>query len=73
MMHRDLKPDNVLISDVYLPKIADFGESRKFDTAQAEERQEDEGNEGLILTMTMVGTPMYVDLPFSSESASRDG
>ena len=47
LLHRDLKPDNVLVADDLSPKVADFGESRQYDAAEAQ-------------TMTLVGTPMPV-------------
>ena len=43
--HRDLKPDNALVTETYDIKLADFGEARTM---------EDDA------TMTQVGTPMYV-------------
>ena len=45
IMHRDVKPDNCLITDTYSIKICDFGEARAEQTDQ---------------TMTMVGSPFYV-------------
>jgi serine/threonine protein kinase len=45
VMHRDLKPDNVLITDFSSAKLADFGVSR---TKAGEDAQ-----------MTLVGTPLY--------------
>ncbi len=51
VIHRDLKPDNVLVSEDLQSKVADFGESRFFD----EKRRLDSG----AMTMTMVGTMLY--------------
>ena len=53
LIHRDLKPANVLIagrdeSDM-MAKVADFGESRIFDTKESEERAK--AGEGEALTM----------------------
>ena len=50
-IHRDLKPDNVLVSEDMQSKVADFGESRFFD----EKRTSEDG----AMTMTMVGTMLY--------------
>ncbi len=58
LIHRDLKPDNVLITADMHAKVADFGESRRFDVAEAiDARDEHDGD--IALTMTMVGTPMF--------------
>lgn len=45
IMHRDLKPDNCLVSESNSIKIADFGEARTL---------------SIESTMTQVGTPLYV-------------
>ena len=68
LMHRDLKPDNVLIAAGWVPKIADFGTSKRFDKrllpSHGEERVgEDYDNNDCVLTMTVVGSPMPVTLP----------
>ena len=49
LLHRDLKSDNVLVSDDLSPKVADFGESRQYDAAEDDDE-----------TMTLCGTPMPV-------------
>ena len=45
ILHRDLKPDNALVTETLTIKVADFGEARAFN----------ENN-----TMTQVGTPIYI-------------
>jgi len=45
ILHRDLKPDNCLVTETYGIKISDFGESR----AVSDKDQ-----------MTQVGTPIYI-------------
>ena len=56
LVHRDLKPDNVLIADGLVAKVADFGESRRFDAKEAEERAIDGGG-GDALTMVSRDCP----------------
>ena len=45
IIHRDIKPDNCLVTDTFGVKVSDFGEARMADVGK---------------TMTMVGTPFYV-------------
>ena len=59
LIHRDLKPDNVLIADDLTAKVADFGESRRYDSREGKDRFEKHHGVDAV-TMTMVGTPLYV-------------
>ena len=45
VIHRDLKPNNCLVSDAYILKVADFGEARAFNKNN---------------TRTQVGTPLFI-------------
>ena len=61
LIHRDMKPENVLIGEGVVAKVADFGESTRYDAELAKQKGSDKrsSNAGDALSMTMVGTKLY--------------
>ena len=55
VLHRDLKPANVFLELDLKPRVGDFGESRRMDTPQSDERGGVQ-----VAAMTIVGTPLYI-------------
>ncbi len=63
IVHRDIKPDNILIDPLGMPKISDLGLARMVDDADAQ---------GLTATGMVVGTPTYISPEAILDSSSAD-
>lgn len=55
VMHRDLKPLNIMLDKHYNVKVIDFGDARKVN----EELDDEEGGNGMMRRGTFVGTVNY--------------
>jgi receptor-interacting serine/threonine-protein kinase 1 len=66
ILHRDLKPANILLGDKQIPKIADFGLSRRVDRQSVHALAEKTAN---------IGTPVYMapELISDNRASEYDG
>ena len=54
VVHRDIKPQNILIDEEGFPQLCDFGKSKQISTSSSDLFAEDED-----LTTTIEGTPAF--------------
>jgi WD40 repeat protein/tRNA A-37 threonylcarbamoyl transferase component Bud32 len=64
VLHRDLKPGNVLIDGAGQPRVTDFGLAKRFEASPG-----CQAGEGLTATGAMLGTPSY--MPPEQASSGR--
>jgi predicted Ser/Thr protein kinase/tetratricopeptide (TPR) repeat protein len=60
LIHRDLKPDNIFISDRGQVVVGDFGLARSAEDADADESTLSAADTGLTIAGALVGTPAYM-------------
>lgn len=59
VMHRDLKPLNIMLDKNYNVKVIDFGDARKVNEELDEEEDDAEGAPNMLRRGTFVGTVNY--------------
>jgi WD40 repeat protein/tRNA A-37 threonylcarbamoyl transferase component Bud32 len=60
VLHRDLKPGNVLIDASGQPRVTDFGLAKRFEASSGQASPGSKAGEGLTATGAILGTPSYL-------------
>ncbi len=60
LVHRDLKPDNILVAEGRLAKVTDFGLAQIVESAGLEIEGEADGRQSLVGKGGITGTPAYM-------------
>ena len=70
VLHRDIKPGNILIDDHDVPRITDFGLAKRFQESSPHQPNPDDSD--ITLSGQVLGTPAYLSPEQAAASRSLD-